>query len=159
MKVLFLDFNGVLNTFVDQKNVGYLNLQILKYIVSSTDAKVVVTDEIKNSIFFNGRFQDEYLRIVDLLLSNGIDVIDYTSYKESKELEINYYLNTHPDITEYCVLGSNLKFSDESIHYVSVPKLTRDEPYGLLQYHADKVCDILGRVKKDNSTLKKTSNI
>lgn len=48
MKLLFLDYNGVLYTSINMNEIDYLNLQRLKIIIEETGAKIVLTSSIKN---------------------------------------------------------------------------------------------------------------
>lgn len=52
MKVVFLDYNGVLDTSVNMDEVDYLNLQRLKKIIKETGAKIVLTSSIKKFLLY-----------------------------------------------------------------------------------------------------------
>lgn len=43
MNVIFLDFNGVLDTYENMDEINKENLQRLKHIIEETNAKVVIS--------------------------------------------------------------------------------------------------------------------
>ena len=50
MKVIFLDFDGVINNWYDFEGVSLENAKILRQIIMRTDAKIVVTSSNKYSL-------------------------------------------------------------------------------------------------------------
>ena len=52
MKVIFLDFNGVLDTSYKIDEVNYDNLQRLKHIVHETEANVVISSSMLVGYFY-----------------------------------------------------------------------------------------------------------
>ena len=56
MKIIFLDFNGVLDTYDNMNEIDQNNLKRLKYIIDKTNAKVVISSSIKNSYYYTGSF-------------------------------------------------------------------------------------------------------
>ncbi len=55
MKVIFLDFNGILDTWCEMDVINYDNLQRLKRIVNETDSKIVISSSIKTGYVNSGR--------------------------------------------------------------------------------------------------------
>lgn len=47
MKVIFLDFNGVLDTYENMDEINPDNLQRLKHIANETEAKIVISSSSK----------------------------------------------------------------------------------------------------------------
>jgi hypothetical protein len=47
MKVIFLDFDGVINDYMTFNEINKCNVEVLKTIIDNTDAKVVVTSSHK----------------------------------------------------------------------------------------------------------------
>lgn len=54
MDVIFLDFNGVLDTYENMDEINEGNLQRLKYIVQETNSKVVISSSLKIVIIMLG---------------------------------------------------------------------------------------------------------
>ena len=134
MKVIFIDFDGVLNTLQDksdyynkkisEETLKERNLKRIKILADACkeyDAKVVIESAHKDSIDQDTLESDiewvqEYLNI---LKDNGIEVIGRTpcleefreDYKDLppiwKEYEILEYLNRHPEIDHYCVIDDD----------------------------------------------------
>lgn len=111
MKVIFLDFDGVINDYMSFNEINDYNVEELKTIIDNTDAKVVVTSSHKylwqrnNNI--NGFINSYYIKG---LKEKGIDIFDCTPYLKSdnqRENEILEYLNHHPEITQYLILDDD----------------------------------------------------
>lgn len=82
MNVIFLDFNGVLDTYENMDEINEENLQRLKYIVDETNAKVVISSSLKNSYYYTGRFSEHLKNIIKEIQSVGIDIINTLDKKE-----------------------------------------------------------------------------
>ena len=113
MKVIFLDFDGVINNWDHFEGVDFNNVKYLLEIINDTDAKVVVTSsnkyvfQRKNNIdILNTCYYRDY---VSVLNGYGIEIFDVTPYVcESRELEIIKYLEMHPEIEEYLILDDDV---------------------------------------------------
>lgn len=116
MKVIFLDFDGVINDYMTINEINEYNLEMLKRIVNETDAKIVVTSSHKQLYQMNNN-KEGFLnnnRYVRALKENGIDVVDWTprikqqetNYNE-REQEILEYLKKHSEITQYLILDDD----------------------------------------------------
>ena len=57
MKVIFLDFDGVINDYMTINEINEYNVEMLKKIVNETDAKVVVTSSHKYSYQRNNNME------------------------------------------------------------------------------------------------------
>ena len=109
MKVIFLDFDGVINNWYTFESVNEENLLNLKKIVDETNAKIVVTSSSKY-VFQRKINQVEYEEsrcykiYVKALLTIGIEVYDFTPYiNGDRRKEILEYLRLHPEIKEYLI--------------------------------------------------------
>lgn len=122
MKVIFLDFDGVINNWEHFDGIDYKNVKFLLQIIKLTDAKVVATSsrkysfqrdlgiDYKNTSFF------EYLNI---LKGYGLEITDITPYvKGNRELEINEYLKIHPEIEQFVILDDDLVIESLKEHQV-----------------------------------------
>jgi len=118
MKVIFLDFDGVINNWDHFDGVDYNNVKFLLEIIKSTDAKVVATTSHKYTFQRNPGidYKDtNYFRYVTVLMDMGIEIFQITPYVDgNRELEIKEYLKTHPNIEQFLILddeyvGDSLK--------------------------------------------------
>lgn len=122
MKVIFLDFDGVINNWNHFEGVDYNNVKYLLEIIKLTGAKVVATSSKKYSfqrvdgINYNVSSFCEY---VNILHCYGIDIVDITPYiKERRELEINEYLGLHPEIEQFLILDDDSVIESLKEHQV-----------------------------------------
>ena len=108
MTVIFLDFNGILDTNLNMDVIDEGNLERLRQVVLLTGAKVVISSSLKNTYYYTGRYSRLLQSIIDRLLESGIDVIGITPKAESREEEIKIYLSMHPEIDNFCILVKSL---------------------------------------------------
>lgn len=143
MKVLFLDFDGVLNIWPAPSRSGVfhklscLNLDFLLNKVP--DLKIVVSSSWRT-------FGLEAVR--DVLKSNGIDprkVIDITGHEDApnawnhRGFQVQKWLERHPDVKGFAILD------DESDFEPLLHKLVKTDRFtGLTQTNVEKVMEILG---------------
>ena len=116
-KVIFLDFDGVINDYMTINEINQYNVEMLKIIVNETAAKIVVTSSHKYPYQRNNKNMEVFLNnnyYARTLKENGIDIIDWTPYirwqgeKEAqREQEILEYLKGHPEITQYLILDDD----------------------------------------------------
>ena len=108
MKVIFLDFDGVINNWEHFERVDYNNVKFLLQIIDMTSAKIVATSSKKHSFQreFGIKYEESsFYEYVNILKSYGINIEDITPYvKGIRELEINEYLKLHPEIEQFLIL-------------------------------------------------------
>lgn len=146
MKVIFLDFDGVLNSdeYFERTKDDKINrsefddnsLKILREIINLTDAKIVVTSTWKELRRFD--------KVKEYLESHGILVYDTTRKIDFKRgEEIRDYLSSHKDISEFVIVDDEV-FPDfnELTKY-----LVKTDFYsgGLKEEHK---CEIVKRLRK-----------
>ena len=117
MKVIFLDFDGVINDYMTINEINEYNVEMLKRIINDTGAKIVVTSSWKYPYQRNNKNMEGFLNnnyYARTLKENGIDIIDCTPYiKEQgikdnqREQEILEYLKNHPEITQFLILDDD----------------------------------------------------
>lgn len=111
MKVIFLDFDGVLNSDeyfertkddkINRSEFDVNSLKILREIISLTDAKIVVTSTWKVLRRFD--------KVKEYLKSQGILVYDTTRKIDFKRgEEIRDYLSSHKDISEFVIVDDEV---------------------------------------------------
>lgn len=92
MKVIFLDFNGVLDTYDNMDEINLTNLQRLKTIVDKTGAQIVISSSLKNSYYYTGTLSRKLKDIINELERVGIEVIDITPHAKTRE---DYFIKKH----------------------------------------------------------------
>lgn len=143
MKVLFLDFDGVLNLYPNPSRNGDLykpaciNLELLMKkvpklkIVVSSSWRTMGLDAIK-----------------DILKSNGIDhrrVIDVTGHEQSTDesdhrgYQVECWLKRHPSVTDYAIVDDQDDFAPLKDSLVQTEKTV-----GLTQANVEKILRVLG---------------
>ena len=90
MNIVFLDVDGEL-TYSEYENeitadIDIEKVKLLKEICDRTDAKVVITSSWRGSETYTPRI---YHTLIDILKSNGIDVLGDAPYIDSKYKEID----------------------------------------------------------------------
>lgn len=124
MKVIFLDFDGVINDWYTFNSVNEKCIKILKFIVEESNAKLVVTSSNKYS--FQNKFNSLentlcYKLYIQSLVNYGLSIYDFTPcVLENRELEIKQYLKNHPEIIEYLILDDDYIFKDLLNHEVFI---------------------------------------
>lgn len=125
MKVIFLDFDGVINDWESFNEVNIKNVLNLKKIVESTNAKIVVTSSTKYSFQrpnSNIKREDttcyKYIRVLNYL---GIQIYDFTPYiGGNREKEIIEYLKMNEEIEEYLILDDDYVIDSLKEHEVFI---------------------------------------
>ena len=146
MKVIFLDFNGVLDTWFEMDKINYDNLQRLKWIVRETEAKVVLTTSNKRSFVTSGVMNPIMVMLTTRLMEEGIDVIGVTPNADTREHEIMLYLYEHPEIENYVIIDDDYDMEELADHLVKLPcQNIGQEQLGLQKEHAEKAIKILGK--------------
>lgn len=124
MKVIFLDFDGVINNFHNIDGINKYNVAFLKVIIKKTNAKIIATSSTKYSFQKNNlpyestKYYQNYLLP---LKEYGITIHDYTPLcNQDKETEISIYLKTHPEITEFLILDDDFISKNYKAHQVYI---------------------------------------
>jgi len=146
MNIIFLDFNGVLDTYENIDEINIDNLKRLKYIVDETESKVVISSSLKNSYYYTGHYSVFLQKIVNEIENIGIEVIDITPKANTREEEIKLYLNLHPEVSNYCILDDDYEMESLKENLVKLP-LQGKGSEGLNDIHMNKAIKILKRTK------------
>ena len=171
MNVIFLDFDGVLDTvhYKSDKDIE-ARIAILADICHEYDCKIVIEASAKQAIDPDSMTTDEEWinNILALFKKYGIECIGRTpcvgkalsdcSYLSMwKEYEIRLYLMQHPEIEHYCIIDDDdlKKYHQKSDldkvrdHLLITEDNVPDNPEGegLLVEHKEEIGKIL---KKDN---------
>ena len=114
MNIIFLDIDGVLNTFGDANLISntfeFNKLMRLVKLSNETNSKIIITSDRRT-------FIEERELIDDIFSSYNLNY-DYLSLKRThrkRSDEILYYLSNNPSITNYVILDDNdLGYSENS---------------------------------------------
>lgn len=166
MKVVFLDIDGVLNNdeswrirqeYIDKyhkpcSSIDELTVKRLSEIVNATKSKVVLSsyrrsdwkDGIENIKIWQSKelqklfdkYNIEILGITPCIPRTNDPNEKYTSWRE---YEINYYLDTHPEIDIFCVIDDEIK----DLHTLEDYLVKTDTRYGLVDEDVPKAIEIL----------------
>ena len=138
MKVIFLDFDGIINDYLTINEINDYNVEILKRIINETNAKVVITSSHKYPYQRNNNmagFLNSYY--IKGLREKGIDILDWTPHikqqgikYDQRKQEILEYLKNHPEITQYVILDD-----DDIIEPLKEHEIFLDLQAGLREKH------------------------
>ena len=124
MKVIFLDFDGVITTYNSKWKIDMNNIKIINDICDKTNAKIVVTSSWRighhgDVLAFNG-YLTQYI-IKHNYLDNVQDTFDkftgnIVGMTESiggwRGEEIKLYMNEHPEVENYVILDDDSDMCD-----------------------------------------------
>ena len=155
MKIIFLDFNGVLDTWENIDEIDPNNLNRLKLIVNDTNAKVVISSSLKNSFFELGYYSNKLKQILKALEDKGIEVIGITPKANNKFEEIRLYLE-NDNISSFCILDDEMSEYSSYLkdNLINIPPQSSVNPYGLTDEHVNMAISTLNKEK-----VKKLSHI
>lgn len=171
MNVIFLDFDGVLDTIhYDYKDMKHIEqkIKILADICKEYDCKVVIESSHKDSIdeYTMEVYDDSWVNdILKLFKKYGIECIGRTPNVRKKRDSISYlpmwkedeillYLSRHPEIKHYCIIDDDdaknmmhwqVSDLDKVRNHLVTPLYYSDNPEeeGLLPKHKEEVGRIL----------------
>lgn len=117
MKIIFLDFDGVLNSDKYVRNYGSFGLiidpsrmKLLKDIVDATEAKIVLSTSWREHWKIEESECDSIgMEINQIFKKYKLEVFDKTpSLHFKRELEILQWLNNYPCVTNFVILDDRL---------------------------------------------------
>ena len=152
MKIIFLDFDGVITTYQSKWKIDMDKVKIINDICDKTNAKIVVSSSWR--IGYRGivhTFQ-EYLKqyfvkneYVGLFKFNKFidNIVGMTDSGSSRGNEIKFYMNEHPDIENYVIIDDDSDMCD----YQLFNFVQTDTYEGITERDAKLCVDILNGVK------------
>lgn len=135
--------------------IDYDNLQRLKFIVSVTGAKVVISSSLKNTYWYTGMIRGLLKKIIDRLISEGVDVTGFTPMMDNREEEIKLYLESHPEVSNYVILDDDYDMISMKEHMVKLPSQNRKDSLGLTDEYMKKAIQILGVLDVEDKDVMK----
>lgn len=149
LKVIFLDFDGVLNSAKYLLGCGDCGMAIdptrmvlLRRIVDATGAKIVLSTSWREHWETNSAKRDNIgVRINDIFSKYGLQIWDKTPELHARrEMEIKSWLDKHPEVKSFVVLDDSLLSADYlNGHFIK----TSNYFDGLDEMDAQKAIDIL----------------
>lgn len=143
MNIIFLDYNGVLDTNENMDVINLDNLQRLKHIVEETNSKVVLTTSKKNSFYITGVLNNKLQEDIKLMELNGIEVIGITPKADTREKEIELYLSSHLEVENFCIIDDDYDMNLFADNLVKLPNQIEEGQMGLDDYHMNMAIKIL----------------
>lgn len=147
MKVIFLDFNGVLDTFNNMDEINPDNLNRLKKIVMATNSKIVISSSLKNSYYYTGVIGKKLMNVIKTLETNDIEVIGLTPLADNRELEIEMFLDDHDNIENFCIIDDDYDMPTFKEHLIKL-KPQQFGGNGLEDKDVEKTINILNKEKQ-----------
>lgn len=142
MKVIFLDFNGIVDTYENMDEINLDNLNRIKRLCELCNASVVYTSSSRYSLF--GK------KLISKMMELGLNIIGVTPRLDSRENEISKYLDEHPEIDNYCVIDDDYDMDVFGERMIKLP-VQGPGSLGFTEEYYDKAIKILGIVKdKEN---------
>lgn len=150
MKVIFLDIDGVLNSWATGYKITTEKLQLLNDLIEQTGAKIVISSSWRIGSkdvndFLDKNFSKRTFRldnpnqelIDNIFYKNTIDLTD--TFGPSRGDEIQRWLNSHEDIESYVILDDDLDMLDEQLYNF----VQTDTYFGLTDREIHLTCLIL----------------
>lgn len=121
MKIIFLDFDGVLNSEKYVRNCGHFGvildpsrMLLLKQLVTATDAKIVLSTSWREHWDTDkSKCNETGLFINEIFAEHNLSIYDKTPKLSSdRESEIKMWLDNHPDTEGFVVLDDAFLSAD-----------------------------------------------
>lgn len=149
MKIIFLDIDGVLNSFKydlernpSDGNIDATRLPLLKEIVDTTDAKIVLASTWRK-FWERGDIQanETGKEINKIFASAGLKIFDKTPVLGSRKEEISAWLKQNEGVDAFCIIDDICFGWDELSPFLvnTNPRIGR----GLEQSHVKKAISVL----------------
>lgn len=147
MNVIFLDFNGVLDTYQNPDVVDASNLERLNSLVQETNSSIVISSSIKNSYYYYGKHNQTFLDLVQALKEKEIPILGITECKKTREEEIETFLIKHPEIENYVILDDDYDMRKFGNHMIKLIPQTDPESVGLTDKDVEKALSVFQKPK------------
>lgn len=155
MKVIFLDFDGVITSPDTKWKINMNKINIINDICDKTDAKIVVSScwrigylcdvyafhERLKQYFIKHNYLDNFKDTFDKFISNIIGMTEYIGGLRGDE--IKSYINEHPEIENYVIIDDDSDMCD----YQLCNFVQTDTWYGITERDAKLCVDILNGIK------------
>lgn len=119
MKVIFLDFDGVI-TIPPKWHLNPDKIKYIKRIVEKTDAKIVVSSSWRHGLERNFEWALEDMpdnEMIIWLRDNILDITPTVGLGNGRGGEIQQWLNEHPDVDNYVILDDDGDMWDSQLYH------------------------------------------
>lgn len=124
MKIIFLDFDGVITTYNSKWKIDMNNIKIINDICDKTNAKIVVTSSWRighrgDVLAFNGyltqyiiehNYLDNVQDTFDKFIGNIVGMTESIGGWRGDEIKL--YMNEHPEVENYVILDDDSDMCD-----------------------------------------------
>lgn len=155
MKVIFLDFDGVITTYDSKWKINMYKINIINDICDKTDAKIVVSSTWRMG--YRGDVSAFHERLKQYFIKhNYLDNFKDTFYKFINNIvgmtecigglrgdEIKSYMNKHPEVENYVIIDDDSDMCD----YQLFNFVQTDTCDGITERDAKLCVDILNGIK------------
>lgn len=150
MRIIFLDIDGVLNSYATLYKITTEKLKLLNDLIELTGAKIVISSSWRIGSKDVKDFLDKNFSKSTFILNNpNQELIDNIFYKNTIGLtdtfgpgrgdEIQRWLDSHEDIESYVILDDDLDMLDEQLYNF----VQTDTYFGLTDREIHLACFIL----------------
>lgn len=155
MKVIFLDFDGVITTLDSKWKINMYKINIINDICDKTDAKIVVTStwrmgyhddvyechERLKRYFIKHNYLDNFKDTFDKFINNIVGMTECIGGLRGDE--IKSYINEHPEVENYVIIDDDSDMCDDQLcNFVQT-----DTCDGITERDAKLCVDILNGIK------------
>ena len=139
MKLIFLDFDGVISTFDNKWHISDEKINHIKNIVDNTNAKLVITSSWKVgydnvSDFINNHFNLK--NTSDMMMWLKLNIYDITDNEgPSRGDEIKRYIDSHSNIETYIIIDDDSDMLDEQLN-----NFVQTDTYEGITIREEKIC-------------------
>lgn len=158
MKIIFLDFDGVITTYQSKWKIDMNKIKIINDICDKTDAKIVVSSSWKigyrgvvpvfheslKQYFIKNQYLVHFKDTFDKFISNIIGMTE--SIGGLRGDEIKFYMNKHPEVDSYVILDDDSDMLDQQLFNF----IQTDTYEGITERDAKLCVDILNGVEVIN---------
>lgn len=155
MKVIFLDFDGVITTLDSKWKINMYKINIINDICDKTDAKIVVTStwrmgyhddvyechERLKRYFIKHNYLDNFKDTFDKFINNIVGMTECIGGLRGDE--IKSYINEHPEVENYVIIDDDSDMCD----YQLCNFIQTDTYDGITERDAKLCVDILNGIK------------
>jgi hypothetical protein len=121
-KVIFLDFDGVININPVRLIINNKKMKLLNKIIQNTDAKIVLSTAHRYSPWSLTQFKIACKKLgwkTDKVIGRTADFEsrkDFISYEDTRSKEIKSYLENHKEITHWVAIDDMKLELDNFVH-------------------------------------------
>lgn len=148
MKVIFLDFDGVITTPPKWK-LNERNIRWVKRIIDETGAKIVVSSSWRHGLqrsLSNAIKDSDGNEMLVWLRDNILDITPNIGLGGGRGGEIQKWLNNHTDVDNYVIIDDDSDMLDSQLYHF----IQTNYEYGIGEFECISAIKVLNRLYVDN---------